>query len=560
MFKKCLALLTALLTLFSSALAVELSPDALLTTVGDYSQYGAGDMTPYEEPLEISLGISINLSRAFPDGDGYENNDWSRYFQDQLNIRLKLAFTTSDLTDKVNSIIATGDLPDVLQVTADQLKMLSSAGLIRDDIYEVYEQHAGSAIRQLVQGFDETAVIEGCSFDGRMMGLPILNASPGEKAVVVWIRKDWLDNLGMELPKSYADLRAIMEAFTKNDPDRNGVDDTTGLVFCKGMWNQHFRMDGFFNIFGAFPYQGYWVSDPQDESKAVYGAFQPEVKAALQELNSLYQEGILDNDFAIYDENTAKAVVCSGQCGVVFAGAYSPNTFLYASVENDPNADWVAVPVPGLESETTPVTAMLPIRSYLVFRKDFEHPEAVFKMINAYYDLCYSEDTTQETYDTYVSTSQGNSSFTAFSIYPWGYFQPVFQNERSALYINSGVKSTDPTLPSFARSFADGVERYEAGDRTMWRWYRFFGPQSGHMVTSRYISEGLYAYNRWYGPSTDTMSEKMSLIYDLVQEMILKIIMGQESIDAFEDYRETAYALGLDMITDEVNTWLAEHE
>lgn len=41
MFKKCLALLTALLTLFSSALAVELSPDALLTTVGDYSQYDA---------------------------------------------------------------------------------------------------------------------------------------------------------------------------------------------------------------------------------------------------------------------------------------------------------------------------------------------------------------------------------------------------------------------------------------------------------------------------------------------------------------------------------------
>lgn len=559
MKNRLFTLLLALVLCISSLPALALTPDDLVATIGDFSQYGDGDMTPYETPVSVSLGMSINLSRAFPDGDGYENNVWSRYFHDNLNIDLELAFTTSDLNDKVNTMIATGDLPDVLQVTANQLALLARSDLIRDDIYEVYQQYAGEGIRRLVEGFDSEAVIASCTFDGKMMALPELNASPGEKAPVIWLRKDWLDKLNLNKPSNYADLRNIMEAFTFNDPDGNNKNDTVGLVFCKSLGNQHMRLDGFFNIFGAYVSQGFWVKDPQDSSKAVYGAFQPEVKTALSELNSLYNEGILDKDFAVYDESAAKALVCSGKCGVVFANAYSPNTFLYACIENDPQADWIAVAIPGVEESTTKVGVTLPIRNYLVFSKEFEHPEAVFKMINTYYKVAYSPDTTAETYAKYVSTSGGNSSYNSFSIYPWGYFQPVFQNERSCLYINSGIKSDDPAMPAFARSFALGVEDYMAGDTSMWRWYRFFGPEAGHTITSQYIAEGLYTYNAWYGPNTETMAENMSLIYDLAYEMIYKMIIGQESLDSFDDYKAKAATLCLDDITNEVNDWLAQN-
>ena len=68
--KRFFALLLALCLLTTAASAAEISPDELLTKVGDYSQYGTGDMTPYDDPVEVSLGISINLSRAFPEGDG----------------------------------------------------------------------------------------------------------------------------------------------------------------------------------------------------------------------------------------------------------------------------------------------------------------------------------------------------------------------------------------------------------------------------------------------------------------------------------------------------------
>lgn len=549
--------LAIVFTMSGTAFAA-LSPDDLINSLPDFSQYGEGIIEKYEEPVKMSIGIGINLSKPFPDGDSYENNVWSRYFKENLNVDIELAFTTSDLADKVNTMIAIGDLPDVLQVDADQLAMLSDSGLIRDDIKDIYNKYADSGIRSLIEGVGGKAVLESCTFNGKMMALPMMDTSAGEASPVLWLRTDWMEKFGLEDPKSYADLRNIMEVFTTKDPDGNGVDDTEGLVFFKDLWNNWFMLDGFFNIFEAYPERGFWVEDPAAPTKVMYGAFHPNVKAGLAELNDLFKNKILDNQFAIYDGEAAKSVVASGKVGVVIGAVYVPNSYLYTSKDNDPKADWHAVPIPGLDSETTPVTANLPIRNYLVFRKDFEHPEAVLKMINLYQKVCFSTDTTLETYAKYNEDNSGASSFSPFNIYPWGYYMPAVKNERIALYIANGVKSSDAEMPSYARAFSKWVEGYEAGDSTMWRWYRFFGPDGGHLITSRYMAENLYRMNGYYGPSTETMKESMSLIYSLAEEMIIKIIMGDASIDEFETYQEKANNLGLAQITEEVNAWLAE--
>ena len=80
---------------------------------------------------------------------------------------------------------------------------------------------------------------------------------------------------------------------------------------------------------------------------------------------------------------------------------------------------------------------------------------------------------------------------------------------------------------------------------------------AGHLITGKYITDDLYYMNRYYGPTTDTMAESMSLIDDLVNEMFTKIIMGEETVDAFDTYKAQAEALGLTDMTEEANAWLA---
>ena len=45
----------------------------------------------------------------------------------------------------------------------------------------------------------------------------------------ILIRKDWLDKLGLKVPKTTDEFFEVMKAFTFKDPDGNGKNDTYGL-------------------------------------------------------------------------------------------------------------------------------------------------------------------------------------------------------------------------------------------------------------------------------------------------------------------------------------------
>ena len=552
--KRILLLTLALLIALSgTALA---SKSQLAGNLGDFSASSWGNLEPYAEPITMTIGIPVDLSKAFPEGDSYENNVWSRAYEEELGIKLELAFTAANTDDKINTLIATGDIPDLLCVNSAQLKMLSNSGLIRDDLYDVYMANAGEGMRTIIEGVGGDAAIPSATYDGKMMAIPILNTSPGEEVPVLWLRTDWMQKLGLEDPQNWDDLYKIIDAFVHQDPDGNGVDDTIGLTFSKDLWNSNFQMDGLFNVFGSYPKKNFWVDDPNEEGKVIFGAFADETKAALEVVSKMYADGLIDAEFAVNDNSAAVQQVASGKCGVVIGAVWDTNSVLYTSNDEDPNADWHALPMVGLDGPTTKVTGNYPIIRYMVFSKDLEHPEAVIKMINLQFKKCFSDDSTQEIYDTYIEDASGNSGFAAFQIYPWGIFLPAVKNEMAAdEIVNMGLSSDEVDI--WAKPFAKYVEGYANGDASLWRWYRFFGPDGGHLITGKYIADDLYYMNRYYGPTTDTMAESMSLIDDLVNEMFTKIIMGEETVDAFDTYKAQAEALGLTDMTEEANAWLA---
>ena len=528
----------------------------LAGNLGDFSESGWGNLTPYEEPITMSIGIAVDLAKAFPEGDSYENNIWSRAYEEELGIKLELAFTASNTADKVNTLIATGDIPDLLCVDKSQLKILSNSGLIRDDLYEIYMENAGEGMRTIIEGVGGEAAIPSATYGGKMMAIPILNTSAGEEVPVLWLRSDWMDKLGLENPQNWEDLYNIIYAFVHDDPDGNGVDDTIGLTFSKDLWNSCFQMDGLFNIFGSYPKKNFWVDDPNEAGKVIFGAFADETKEALSVVSKMYADGLIDPEFAVNDNAAAVQQVASGKCGVVIGAVWDSNAVLYTSNDENPEADWRALPMVGLDGPTTKVGGNYPITTYMVFNKSFAHPEAVIKMINLQFRKCFAEDSTQEIYDAYIEDASGVSGFNAFTIYPWGIFLPAIKNEMAAdEIVNMGLSSDEVDI--WAKPFAKHVEGYVNGNASLWRWYRFFGPEGGHLVTGQYIADDLYYMNRYYGPTTDTMAENMSLIDDLVNEMFTKIIMGEAPVEDFDTYKAQAETLGLLDMTAEANEWLA---
>ena len=66
------------------------------------------------------------------------------------------------------------------------------------------------------------------TFDGKIMAIPKTQLSDGQD--FLWVRKDWMDNLGLEEPKTLGDLEELLRAFINDDPDGDGQDDTVGLA------------------------------------------------------------------------------------------------------------------------------------------------------------------------------------------------------------------------------------------------------------------------------------------------------------------------------------------
>lgn len=104
----------------------------------------------------------------------------------------------------------------------------------------------------------------------------------------IFIRKDWLEAVGMEMPQTWEDLYNVAHAFTYDDPDGNGVNDTYGLTGDgMGTLRYFFSSTGVSNL--------YWGKD--DEGNWQYGPLDDKNIEPLEWLRKMYEDGSIDPDF-----------------------------------------------------------------------------------------------------------------------------------------------------------------------------------------------------------------------------------------------------------------------
>ena len=152
----------------------------------------------------------------------------------------------------------------------------------------------------------------------------ISNYVPGYSYAFTWIRKDWLDKLGLKEPGSLEELQAVAKAFVEEDPDRNGQNDTIGLLCDQrvgGIYNSNHTMDPIFGYYGSYPRQ--WLKD--ESGNVTYGTIAPETKEALATLRQMYSDKLIDEEFAVRNPNDINSPLAAGKCGIIFGPWWAPS-------------------------------------------------------------------------------------------------------------------------------------------------------------------------------------------------------------------------------------------
>lgn len=539
-------------------------PSADTTAAVNETTTGAGavaeqpeNVDPYgpvsEEKTVIHVGRAESANVTYADGEDSLNNYIVKYLQDQLNVEYVYDFSVDDASypTKVAMAIASGDMPDVMNVNYTQLVQLTNAGALEDltDAYNTYGSEALKNCFQSGNGISEQMA----TFDGRLMAIP--DIQPGMDSVpLVYIRGDWMEELGLEAPESLEDIVHIAKTFMEKNPGGKVTDGiAVGLSSDKKLVQKNggtWHVNGLFTLFDAYPKM--W--QPQEDGSVIYGSITEEAKTALGEIRKLVEQGIINPSFAVRDSDQCVEMISNGQAGIFFGAWWSNQWPIVSMLEGaDDSVKWNSYVAPLNAEGKLNVPMKSPTTTYVVVKKGCseEIKEAVVKTINYQYDLDQSQ----------AEGVRPNGMDSPFS---WHYY-PI-----NVLHCDYDAKEKQIQA---VMDCIDGKVAYDdlSGDgKTWYNGYTAVTEDGFRKTVEKNIStangwgwaNGAWTVqsqadklNLYYGASyadTPSMESLWATLETQEDEFYLQVLTGNASIDDFDKFVSQWKALGGDTITQEM--------
>ena len=333
--------------------------------------------------------------------------DWFLYdkLKKELGIDLKLKALPTD-TNELDSIIMqaakTNSLPDIFRTSRTVMVELAKQNKITnvDRMFPLMPERTRVLYTDAAK---KAGQIDGLTFS---LSYPTSNTNiPKNEGVL--IRKDWLDKLGLAIPKTTDEFLAVMQAFTNNDPDGNGKDDTYGFgAFIEANVQEDGLGKRFSPIFGAF---GVCGTLSYDKSNPMLNIHKSEFYDAMSYVRTMVQSKVIDPNWFAYKKDDFRNAWKEGRFGIMreqFA-AYSLKSNYTPFDKNFPNGQWIVIDPPTGPTGKSAVGINAQSWNYLAINKraaELGKIPLIARMLewfftDAYADLWYGEENVNWVFD-----------------------------------------------------------------------------------------------------------------------------------------------------------------
>lgn len=262
--------------------------------------------------------------------------------------------------DEVGQAFSSNRWPDVVLLGSTYYAGYASEKILWD-MTEIYEQS------KLKERIENQNLIDALRINGLLYGIP----STRGNGCVTYVKKAWLDRVGMDTPTNFEEYMEMCRAFTVGDPDGNGVDGDTYALSAPGLMGSE------------APYTNYLPEFYQDANPSFYrdddgvwhdGFAEQPMRDALQRLQDAYTEGLLDKETLTNSTSDCRNKFFEDRFGVFtyWAGSWE-NTIRESLIAN--GLDGELVVLPPLWEDGFYVERMTPC---WCITEACENPEAVF--------------------------------------------------------------------------------------------------------------------------------------------------------------------------------------
>ena len=494
--------------------------------------------------MTYTLGQMSGANNSnLPAGNTYEDSAYTRYLKEILNVQNENAYMEREdrYDEYVNVLVNDHTLPDVLVVSdRETLNVLVENDMV-EDLTEVYANCTSPRIKAMYNSYGPQLLGAG-TFDGKLMALPeaVIDHGP----CLLWMRKDWMDQLGLAEPKTLEEAMDIIQVFQENRMGAEEGEDPVGLV-CDTNFvsttSQNYSVEPVFEKFYSYPRR--WIKDKDGE--IVYGSLTEETRSAVAYLHELYERGILDQNFALRAQNNLRDLVVEGKCGAFFGLWWAPNNPLMDVAENDPEADWEPYYLTAEYQEKDNVYASFRDNKYVVVRKGYEHPEIVMKIISVLFDYTRYE----------AEDADDVNEYSALNVEPTArplvinvdYKEATFQITKDIRAVQNGTDKKE-SLWGLEKSYYIACENYLHGKSSTpedWAAYKSRISAVGLLIDGGYQSQ-----EQKYLDDTD--GELPKSLQQLEKDSFIQIIMGVKPVSYFDTFVKEWYEQGGEELTEQI--------
>ena len=524
--------------------------DGDVSSVKDRENWDIAETSPlgkYPELVTYTLGQMKGTNNSnLPEGQTYEDNAYTRYLKKTLNVQNKNIFMESEerYDEALNILVKDRNLPDIFLVSdRETLEELVENDLI-EDLTEVYKSCASDKIQEMYESYGKELLASG-TFDGKLFALPETAIDDGSQ--LLWLRRDWMEQLGVKEPKTLDEALSVIRAFQENRMGAEDGEDPVGLVCDPGLVgtvSTSYSVDSVFEMFGAYPQQ--WIKNADGE--IVYGSLTEETKEALGYLRELYKQGILDPDFALRAQNNIRDLVVNGKCGAFFGLWWTPNNPLMDEYRKNKETDWEPYYLTADAKRTVEVYSTFWDSKYVVVRKGYEHPGIVMKILSVLFDYSRYEAEDADEVNSYFALNVDPTARPLMINVDYNEATyMVTRHIREALY-SPGDAKTREDLSAIEVSYFDACREYlgaEVPSVEAWAAYK-----------SRISAVGLLVDANYHAPEKkylgDGDGEIPQTLRSLEKKAFIQIIMGKKPVSSFDSFVEEWYRKGGDSLTERV--------
>lgn len=481
----------------------------------------AGNGTGSQDPISLSYWVGISASQArsiqtFNDILFYQE------LEKQTGVRINFEHpAVGSENEQFNLMIASGSLPDMIEYNFTSYpggpeKALADNVII--ELNDIIEQHAPNLKKFLDENPDLKKQV--ITDSGKMYVFPGLGIGNRGVNSGLMIRKDWLDELGLANPVTIDDWTNVLRSF-KNE---KSVPAPLTLMLSHVLGSHTFN--------GAFDIG---VDFYLDNGAVKYGPIEPGFKDYLAQLNAWYKEGLFDPDFATQDAAAFDAKIINGNSGAFYAfigggmGKYLP-----ALEAKDPKYEVVAAQYPVLTAGQEPRFITYPFEyrgsGSVGITTANKNVEATAKWLD------------------YHFTEEGHN------LKSWGVegvtfnWEGDFPRYTGLIMKNPDGLSIGDAMSKYTRVNAPAVG-FVGPDEYIEQYYEYPQQKEASAVYSEYQSNASETRMPLVSQSPEEANELATILSEVntyKEEMILKFIMGSESLDNFDAYVAQLKRMGIE--------------